>query len=349
MTNLKAQAAELQAKGRNGDTMLAHINPQEAALLKSLGGSGTINPDTGLPEFFFKSVAKAVAGPVIGGLFGRSASNQAAGAARAAGGDQLAAAQLAAEAQRFKPYAVTTGFGRSFFDEDKQTAGYEIDPRLAGFRDTNYDLSRGVYDQLGAADPQAAAAQYLSEQMGLLQPQRMAEDIALRNQQLGRGRIGLGLSGEAAGAGMGGMVNPEQFQLQAARALADAQMAAGAREMGQADIDRLIGRASGLFSQGAGIEQLALTPLTLGSEMGGRAASAGANVGQSLLAGGQGAAQANLAAGLSRANFTQSLGNTIGGMNFGGLFNNMGTANRYGTNLGSQQTNMLAAQERGFF
>jgi len=31
--------------------MLAHINPQEAVLLKRMGGSGTINPHTGLPEF----------------------------------------------------------------------------------------------------------------------------------------------------------------------------------------------------------------------------------------------------------------------------------------------------------
>jgi hypothetical protein len=34
--------------------MLAHINPQEAAMLKAMGGSGTINPDTGLPEYFKK-------------------------------------------------------------------------------------------------------------------------------------------------------------------------------------------------------------------------------------------------------------------------------------------------------
>lgn len=42
----------LASLGRYGDTMLAHINPQEAALLKSMGGSGTINPQTGLREFF---------------------------------------------------------------------------------------------------------------------------------------------------------------------------------------------------------------------------------------------------------------------------------------------------------
>src|SRR5688572_31257755 len=37
--------------GRNGDTILAHINRQEAAMLKASGGSGTRNPSTGLLEF----------------------------------------------------------------------------------------------------------------------------------------------------------------------------------------------------------------------------------------------------------------------------------------------------------
>jgi len=43
---------KLASKGRYGDTMLAHINPEEAALLKSRGGAGTINPKTGLREFY---------------------------------------------------------------------------------------------------------------------------------------------------------------------------------------------------------------------------------------------------------------------------------------------------------
>lgn len=41
----------LASKGRGGDSILAHINPEEAAMLRSRGGSGTINPITGLPEF----------------------------------------------------------------------------------------------------------------------------------------------------------------------------------------------------------------------------------------------------------------------------------------------------------
>lgn len=49
---LKPLAQILRSKGRYGDTILAHITPKEAAKLKREGGSGTINPDTGLPEFF---------------------------------------------------------------------------------------------------------------------------------------------------------------------------------------------------------------------------------------------------------------------------------------------------------
>ena len=41
----------LASLGRNGDSELAHINKDEQALLKSLGGSGTINPKTGLSEY----------------------------------------------------------------------------------------------------------------------------------------------------------------------------------------------------------------------------------------------------------------------------------------------------------
>ena len=49
----------LASLGRFGDTQLAHINPEEAAMLRSMGGRGTINPRTGLPEYFsFKKVLK---------------------------------------------------------------------------------------------------------------------------------------------------------------------------------------------------------------------------------------------------------------------------------------------------
>lgn len=48
---LHQTARALQAAGRGGDTILAHINPKEAEVLRRMGGSGTVNPTTGLVEF----------------------------------------------------------------------------------------------------------------------------------------------------------------------------------------------------------------------------------------------------------------------------------------------------------
>jgi hypothetical protein len=57
----------LASKGRGGDRILAHITPEEAEMLRSRGGAGTINPITGLPEFkgnplkkLFKGIEKLV-------------------------------------------------------------------------------------------------------------------------------------------------------------------------------------------------------------------------------------------------------------------------------------------------
>jgi hypothetical protein len=51
-SDLKQIAKQLAQKGRGGDSMLVHITPREASMLKDAGGSGTINPDTGLMEFY---------------------------------------------------------------------------------------------------------------------------------------------------------------------------------------------------------------------------------------------------------------------------------------------------------
>jgi hypothetical protein len=46
------QSREIASKGRNGDTMLMHIQPGELEGLQSLLGPVTINPETGNPEAF---------------------------------------------------------------------------------------------------------------------------------------------------------------------------------------------------------------------------------------------------------------------------------------------------------
>jgi hypothetical protein len=59
---MKGYAQEMAQKGRFGDTMLAHISPEEAQMLQAAGGAGTINPETGLPEYFsWRKILKGVA------------------------------------------------------------------------------------------------------------------------------------------------------------------------------------------------------------------------------------------------------------------------------------------------
>lgn len=54
----------LASLGRNGDTILAHISPREAAMLKQMGGSGSINPNTGYPEYGWFKKLVAIALPI---------------------------------------------------------------------------------------------------------------------------------------------------------------------------------------------------------------------------------------------------------------------------------------------
>jgi hypothetical protein len=60
---LAVAARRLEAAGRGGDTQLAHINRREAEMLRRAGGSGTINPETGLPEYKIKW--KSILGAIL--------------------------------------------------------------------------------------------------------------------------------------------------------------------------------------------------------------------------------------------------------------------------------------------
>lgn len=104
----------LASQGRNGDTMMAHVNPQEMQLLQSVGGSGTINPATGMPEFglkkFFKSIVKPLVGAAIGfaiggplgAIAGGSAGYMADQQSRAIKSAEAQAAEQARMAQEFE-------------------------------------------------------------------------------------------------------------------------------------------------------------------------------------------------------------------------------------------------------
>jgi hypothetical protein len=75
---LASAARQVASEGRRGDSMLVHMTPGEVAGLQSLaqmmGGSLTVNPDTGLPEAnFFKKIlpiVAAVAAPYLAPVAG---------------------------------------------------------------------------------------------------------------------------------------------------------------------------------------------------------------------------------------------------------------------------------------
>jgi hypothetical protein len=62
-------AEMIRQQGNGEDSILAHINPIEAMILKQIGGSGTINKKTGLPQFgLFDNPKKWLKGSLGGGL-----------------------------------------------------------------------------------------------------------------------------------------------------------------------------------------------------------------------------------------------------------------------------------------
>lgn len=91
---LQIMAEKVRSAGREGDTALVHISPDELRMLQLMGGQAgddmTVNPETGLPEAFsLKNVLK-VAAPIIAAIAGTSAlGNPLGGAALSAGATKL--------------------------------------------------------------------------------------------------------------------------------------------------------------------------------------------------------------------------------------------------------------------
>ena len=174
----------------------------------------------------------------------------------------------------------------------------------------------GLGQQYLAQSPEEVAAQYMSRQQDLLAPSRERQMAQLQNQlfQTGRGGLSVGATGlRPSGAGGLGATTPEMEAYYNAIAQQDAALAAQAQQAGQQNVafgTGLLGSGAGLLGQyqagqvgalspfsaylGAGstLESLGQQSLEMGSALGGRSASAGGNVGQFLLAGGQGAAKA---------------------------------------------------------
>lgn len=162
--------------------------------------------------------------------------------------------------------------------------------------------------------PEQTAQKYIQSQYNLLAPSRERSLAGLRNQEFQRGRLGLsvGATGERPSGGLGlSATNPEMEAYYNAIAQQDLQLAQQAEQAGQqrtafgaglfgtgSDIYNLYssGQVNALrpftnyLSSGQAIEGLGQESLRLGSELGGKASTAGANVGDFLFRGGSNAA-----------------------------------------------------------
>jgi hypothetical protein len=195
----------------------------------------------------------------------------------------------------------------------------QADQRYAGFVPASQQLF-GLGSQYMAQSPEDVAARYMQKQQDLLAPSRERQFSQLQNQlyQTGRGGLSVGATGMRPGGGQGlRAANPEMEAYYNSLAQQDAALAAQAEQEGRNQVQfgtglygagaNLLGlREAGLASSlnpftttlgGAStIESLGQQPLDIGAQLGGRAATAGANVGQSLLTGGLSAAKTMQAA-----------------------------------------------------
>jgi len=216
-------------------------------------------------------------GALVGGLM---AGESAKSAAETSANAQREAAQMAADASRFRPVGVTTRYGASQFqvgpDGNLISAGYNVSPeyqayqqQLSGLMGQQIQQGLGAQQQYapltGAAgglfslgqqylaqSPQEAAQKYMEQQQNLLAPSRERQYAQLQNQlfQTGRGGLSVGATGARPSGAQGlGASNPELEAYYNAMAQQDAALAAQAQQAGQ----QQTAFGAGLFGTGANL------------------------------------------------------------------------------------------------
>ena len=128
---------------------------------------------------------------------------------------------------QFQPYTYTSLVGSTELerDKDRYTFSQEIDPRLQQLYGQGLDASSGFLSQYleQAQAPieqfdfqkgiDEATQEYFTQQQAALDPVFAQQRQQLQSDLFGSGRMGLMLAGETAGAGAGGMVQPDAFGL----------------------------------------------------------------------------------------------------------------------------------------
>jgi hypothetical protein len=234
---------------------------------------------------------------------------------------------------QFRPIGTTTRFGTSQFQVDPATgqltsAGYQLTPELKAMQDrvmaltgqglTEAEQAAGRYAPLTAGaqglfglgqqylaqSPEQVAADYMARQQDLLAPSRERQLAQLQTQlfNTGRGGLSVGGTGMRPGGGQGlRAASPEMEAYYNALAQQDAQLAAGAQQAGQQQVQfgaGLMGTGANLlgaygqgltgayapFSTGIGVgtslEALGQQPLSISQELAKLSSASGARAGE---------------------------------------------------------------------
>jgi hypothetical protein len=254
----------------------------EAAAAAAAAAGGSVTPSmlqsiadaTGISVDTLKTFGPSVIQGLIGAGGSILTANQATDAAKTQADAQIRAAQIAADAARFRPVGVTTRFGSSNFKTDAAgnviEAGYTPSAEITGYQDrlrtlagqglTDVEGARTAYQPLtGAAQslfnlgqgylaktPEQAAQDYISKQQALLAPSQENQLAQLQNKLFQQGRGGVATA-------QGGNLMATSPELAAYyNSLAQSNLALSA----QADQEarNRITFGAGLFDTGAGLQ-----------------------------------------------------------------------------------------------
>ena len=179
---------DLAGKGTEGDTELAHVNKDEMAVLRSMGGSGTINPETNLIQFKGGSSAPAPTNQTV--------------------------TQQSTFPEELQPF-IKDIFGKGqAIQEKREEDGYTpfTGPRLADFTPDQRASFEGIRGLVGASDPyfgrseelvESSAVAPTSESVGALMNPYIQNVIDVEKREASRQSdiAGQNLAGKAAIAG----------------------------------------------------------------------------------------------------------------------------------------------------
>lgn len=286
----------------------------------------------------------AVAGAGVGLVGGMMQSDSNKSAANASAQGQIRAAEIGADAARFRPVGITSRFGSSNFQTDGSGnvtgAGYSLSPEMLAQQNQlmgmtpqllqQYQQGIGASAPMGqgaqtmmslgnqylASSPQEQAQKWMADQQALLAPGRAADLANLQTSQFNQGRTGL-----AVGGGNGMLAtNPEMAAFYNAQRQQDLGLASQATQQGQQYAQfgsGMLGSGGNMLNNMYGTQSAAFNPYAtaLGGAqtlegMGQQALDTGINIGAKGSAANATSAQL-LGGGLANAARTQQTANQI--------------------------------------